>query len=484
MDLQTLYHVPTAWLISGALFVIMPSLSWLALQGMRSASIHVWTLGGMVLSAGLILSGLRGYTSAVWTFGPGAFFAYWGNALHASAMHMELKKQSNIAGFLAYSVFFVLIKEWLRHSYPDTDAHYLWLFGNMSALLGYTALLCWKLAVTEEISSPKWIAGVHLLMSLVFVYRGLKSLLDLGSANTMMSGADSVLTTIMVMMVAVISNVGLIGIYLERSTKQTIELKLKNQQQELDARLTQEIATVDRQRSMGELAAALTHELGQPVTGLLMESDSLKYELSSKSPSHEQLLKISSNIDRQADRASQILGGIRHFIRPRPKLMRPICLEETCRSVVDLLIPQDDQPQIHISCDRSHGKPIIMGDQVLMSQVFLNLVRNSLEARRSTEPIHVDIHFAVRGSWVEVTLSDNGKGLNTEVQPLVGTPFFTSKPEGLGIGISISKRIIDQHSGFWEMFNNTSVNVGTTTRMRFPLHPVDRQGIKEPAPAN
>ena len=310
-------------------------------------------------------------------------------------------------------------------------------------------------------------AFAYLFCGLTYATRFVTGILGLSDPDGLTSHGLGILNILSIVFVAIMSNVGVIGLYLERIQSKNIQLTLDEERSRINAELTIEMASIDRQRGLGELSAALAHELGQPITGILMDSSFLSQELEQVKPRNPEHLATVQNITDQASRASQILQGIRNFIKPGKTHMTTVALPEVIQSVQAMLKPllRSHDVKIQVSCHSEH--PTIRGDVAQLSQVFLNLLKNSFEARNPSKPLMVSITIEQKEESQEVVIEDDGIGMSDEQLAMCGMPFFTTKSGGMGIGLAISRRIVEHHGGTFAVSRPASGH-GLRTTLSFP----------------
>jgi C4-dicarboxylate-specific signal transduction histidine kinase len=159
---------------------------------------------------------------------------------------------------------------------------------------------------------------------------------------------------------------------------------------------------------------------------------------------HAELLE---RIVTNTKRASQIIDRIRSYIRPSVTLQVNADLHQIVMEVVALVADEACRCQVNIRVVPPQNPVKAMCDPLQISQIVLNVLRNSMDALMSVEHREIEVTYSVVSGWVTLHIRDTGPGIVTEILASVGTPFFTTKPTGLGLGISISRSIATQHGG-------------------------------------
>jgi len=228
----------------------------------------------------------------------------------------------------------------------------------------------------------------------------------------------------------------------------------------------------ERLTAFGVLAAAMAHEIKNPLLGIRGAAQLLREELTT-----DGARECTDVIIREADRLNALMEEMLDFARPHPLSRTLVNLHEVLDSVIALERPACTVREVHIRQQYDPSLPDIWADRNHLTQAFLNLIRNAWEAmphggtltlitRRSSEPTRVG---PGGGPMLVVEFTDEGVGIPTEVQQKLFTPFFTTKPKGSGLGLAISHRIIEEHRGRFVI--KSTPGQGTTVRVYLPVNP-------------
>lgn len=249
------------------------------------------------------------------------------------------------------------------------------------------------------------------------------------------------------------------GLALDRYRRREIKAVESRVRDEETLRLGKQIAQLDRQRSLGELSASLGHELNQPLAAIQTNAQVAKRGLLKGSFAPEQLDGILDKIIYNTQRASQIIERIRDFIRPSESRCEPVDLNQVVFEVSGLIADEAKRREVTFVFSLA-GQPIlVMGDPIQFSQILLNVFRNAIDALMSVEKRQVTVVCSRQADRAVVTVRDSGPGFTPETLKQVGMPFFTTKPNGLGMGLSISRTIAVQHGGML-LFGNVDIEYG------------------------
>jgi len=216
-------------------------------------------------------------------------------------------------------------------------------------------------------------------------------------------------------------------------------------------------AHADRRAVMAALGGSIAHELGQPLGAILHNASAAELMLTSDRLSREELREILHDIRADDDRASQIVQRHRAMLQKHELERRPIDLHGVIRDSVALLGHDAIQRNVTIDLALPDAPCVVKGDRILLQQVIVNLVSNALDAMAQTPRTRrrVVIKSQSGANTVTVSIRDYGSGLPPDVEPRLFEPYFTTKPEGTGIGLTIVRRIIDAHEGTIEARNNS-----------------------------
>jgi len=251
--------------------------------------------------------------------------------------------------------------------------------------------------------------------------------------------------------------------------ERTAELKKANEQlqseiaereaaQEGLIRAQAEIARIARITTMGELAASIAHELNQPLGSIVMSGDACLRWLTAKPPNLDEVRQAVEAIIRDGTRASSVLVRIRGLLRRGERLRERSNINEIIREVIALSEGELRQSGASLRTEMPGNLPPVVVDRVLLQQVILNLMMNAVEAMRAVSDrarlLRIRTEEQPAGSIV-VRVQDSGVGLDPQHSSRLFEAFYTTKVKGIGMGLTISRSIIEAHGGrLWAVANH------------------------------
>jgi C4-dicarboxylate-specific signal transduction histidine kinase len=203
-------------------------------------------------------------------------------------------------------------------------------------------------------------------------------------------------------------------------------------------------------------AAGIAHEVSQPLTAISNLARACRHSLGDSSETVEESLGC---IVDQAERATHIVRHLRNFVRRGERRRQQVGLHGLVAEVVEMMQADRRADQVEMGVDLPADLPDVWCDPIQIQQVLSNLVRNAIEAMVETNgaPHRVDISAERSGSDVAVSVVDSGPGLSAVAVDSLFQPFFTTKREGLGLGLSISRSIVEDHGGHLRLLPNEDV---------------------------
>ncbi|MGZ5077722.1 MAG: sensor histidine kinase, partial [Methylobacter sp.] len=246
---------------------------------------------------------------------------------------------------------------------------------------------------------------------------------------------------------------------------------LRKQREQQNNQHLNELAHVTRLGLMGEMASGIAHEVNQPLAAI---SSYTQVSLNLINAEHPDLVKLSEILHKtqqQALRAGRIIHRMRDFVRSHTKHRSHADINTLIYHAADLCISELRQNSIKLLFELEHKLPPIYVDHIQIEQIILNLLRNSIDALQylpATQQRQVTIQSRLTiDHMIQVRVKDNGPGLDEEQQRKILTPFYTTKTDGMGMGLSISRSLIEAHDG--TLHFNSRLGKGSTFYFTLPI---------------
>lgn len=248
------------------------------------------------------------------------------------------------------------------------------------------------------------------------------------------------------------------------------DIEERHQAEEALHKARTELAHVTRVTAMGELAASIAHEVNQPLAAIVANGHACAHWLSADPPNLREASQSAERIVRDANRASQVVSRIRAFLKRGESRLAPLDIEEIVREAMDMTQGEIRAHGVHLSLTASADLPPVLGDRIQLQQVVLNLVMNAVEAMEpvTERPRMMRVEIARCGAeTVRVAVCDSGIGLDPGRREEVFDAFHTTKPGGMGMGLAVSRSIIEAHRG--RLWTTPNEGPGETFQFTVPL---------------
>jgi C4-dicarboxylate-specific signal transduction histidine kinase len=230
-------------------------------------------------------------------------------------------------------------------------------------------------------------------------------------------------------------------------------------------------AHATRVGAMGAFVASLAHELTQPLAASLANAETGVRLLAAPEPDLDELRATLADIVADERRAGDLVQQLRRFLRRGAVERGPLALGELLGEVLQLVAREAQARGVTLRLDVAEALPEVVGDRVQLQQVALNLLSNALDAVAAGDrpAREVTVLAGRSGDGVRVEVRDSGVGMDAETLARIFKPFFTTKPKGMGLGLSISRTIVEAHGG--TLSAHSAPPGGATFRIELPVRP-------------
>jgi PAS domain S-box-containing protein len=268
-----------------------------------------------------------------------------------------------------------------------------------------------------------------------------------------------------------------------RSRGVCIDITARKQADQEMLRLRQDIAHVGRVSVMGQLASALAHEINQPLGAILRNAEAAAIFMQDPSPDLHEITAILEDIRKDDQRAGAVIDRMRTLLRRQEVEMKAVDVSQMLDDVATMLRPDATSRHIALEIDLPPRPPALLGDRVQLQQVLLNLILNGMDAigAESGRPRRVMVTARPLGTdALEFSVADTGSGVAAAQMERIFDPFFTTKTSGIGMGLSISRSIVEAHAGHLWVENNPAGGAN----FRFTVRIASAAAPGSPAPTD
>lgn len=233
-----------------------------------------------------------------------------------------------------------------------------------------------------------------------------------------------------------------------------------------------EIGKLAQVMSLGVLTASIAHEVNQPLSGIITNASTCLRMLAADPPNIEGAREAARRAIRDGNRASEVITRMRAFFGKKPVVTESVDLNEITREAIALSLGELQRNHVILQLDLADGLPLVGGDRVQVQQVILNLLRNALDAMSAVDdrPRQMVLRTQYdRDDCVRLSVEDAGTGFDPHAADGLFETFYTTKDNGMGIGLSLSRSIIERHQGrLWATLND---GPGATFSFTIPCEP-------------
>ncbi|NOZ23450.1 MAG: GAF domain-containing protein [Planctomycetes bacterium] len=219
----------------------------------------------------------------------------------------------------------------------------------------------------------------------------------------------------------------------------------------------------ERLAAIGNMAAHVAHEIRNP----LVTIGGFARSITRQATNHSPIAQAAEIIAEEVSRLERILANVLNFTKPAEPKKERTNLNQLINEVCEFVQPQFAQAQVELHRDLTEGIPDVMVDPGQIRQVLLNLLRNGLDSLRTQAGGRITIATRLQEDYLKIEVRDTGEGMSPEVLENMFNPFFTKKPDGTGLGLAVTRKVVEDHGG--DIFVESTVGEGTTFNLMLPL---------------
>lgn len=436
----------TTLILAALLFWMLPLLVWWTTGGRRSEAVLCWCLGSVLAGLGITLMGLRPWIPAWLSFQGGnscllLSFVGWAQSLRVLGERPWSKAQLAL-----WTVLVPIFYSALVYGLDPAGRS----FGMRLALGGlalYTAFLTWPLV-------RRWRSHNALAIGVSYGLLGLGLWLQLAAGHEahvqpspFSQTWDASLIALLALLTSAVGHFCYAGMVLDRSTRERLQQAQAQAGAEEMARLDVQLRQSDRQGRMVLVTGTLAHELNQPLTAALTQAQVAQRRLQTGRSSVPVLTDLLLNVEAGIERASRILTRARQAGRVNTMKLNRVDVRQVVHSSLDFLEPEWQRLQVQVRRDMGDVPLWSQADEVALSQVLVNVLRNAGQAMESSPQRWLQVSAWTQDQLVLLRIRDHGTGVPPEVLARWGEPFVSTRLQGLGMGLAICRDIMEQHHG-------------------------------------
>ena len=486
LDTQT-----TIFMIS-FVYLILHSAIWLALQEYRSYQVKLWCASGIFSGVAVALLAMRSNISEYLFIYVAQLLMLIGNWGRMVALRMYLPHQPKQSIYLIYNIansgYFIIFFYLMYFKQAEWEA--LILFN------GFYALLCFdyfriglKLNQLEKSLGAKLLIWAGLILTSTLAVRTLGVAVSGTIDNIYAPSWHQALMVIGQFVAITLSNIAFLRIFLEIAERQKLavasELAVTNERADYMQKnsmslkklllereeIIRQLSLFNKTAGMGALVASLAHELNQPLTVIQMNTEMIDLILSSNESQltqHQSIDKAMIGLKKANQRAATIISSLRNMFGNGSKSVSSFNINDLVNDVLLLSTPTLNNKQIKLNLHLSAEVLNFTGDNSQLQQVLLNLITNASQSfdKAAQKEKHITIATKLENERIILTVSDNGSGIASEIELFVFELLRTNKIDGMGIGLWLSKSIVESHNGTIEF--ETSASNGTCFTVSLP----------------
>jgi len=481
-------HIQTIIFMICMAYLVMHAAIWFALSEQRNAQVRLWCISGIISGISVVLLSMRGVISEFSFIYIGQLLMLIGNSGRAIALRLYLPQlpQRAIFFYLITSAAYFL---WFSSAYvlgaPDQYLSMLFFSFYAVVCMDYFCV-GYVLYKKEKALGPRLLMIAGLTFSFTLGFRALWIVLGIGAQGPYDPGADQFVMMSGQFIAITLSNIGFLRIFLERIETKKLQVErslavseeraslLEQHKNELEnilverEEIVRQLTLSNKTAGMGALVASLAHELNQPLCAIQLNAQLVERKLGEPDIDAATARQFIDSVLVDNRRAANIIAKLRDLFDSHEKKHGIINVDEMVRDTLSLVLPKATAENITIKSDlQVHS--MLQGDWTQLQQVVLNLLNNAIDAcsENGSKKKTISVSTTEIGQHIVLTVEDSGMGIAPDMIDSVFALFKTSKAQGMGVGLWLSKTVVNVHRG--DIQFHTEAGQGSRFEVRLPL---------------
>ncbi len=461
-------HTQTVILMISMIYLVMHAAVWFALSEQRNTQVRLWSMSGLLSGVAVVLLSMRGNISEFMFVHVGQLLMVLGNAGRCLALRMFFDKISLPARWfygVSSAVFLVLIISGYEAGMAEYLLEIIYFTFYAVILIDYFLMGYWLKGDRRSLGCDLlMVAGIGL--SVTQAFRAVGVAINSEAQNIYAQSFDQYVMVAGQIVFIPLANIGFLRLFLEAREEKRLQAErelavadarrflLSRHQTELQHLLREreeiirQLTLSNKTAAMGALVASLAHELNQPLCSIRLNAQLVERKLIDGTVPASEILGLLESLKSENRRAADIIIKLRKLFEDRSGSTLMLDFHEVVRDCVDLVMPgaaaQGVQLQVQID-----GDGMLVGDQTQLQQVVLNLLNNAVEATVMSGRTEKCVRIGTRrdARYLKLSVEDNGVGIPVETQKSLFQLFRSTKDDGMGVGLWLSKTVVNAHRG-------------------------------------
>lgn len=434
----------TSLILTALLFLVLPAMVWLIGPSQKSREVNMWCLGSLMAGTGLVLLG----TQSLWPvvigrhLSNGLILGYLVCCIQSLRMVLGQAWPVRVwvfwllMGFLTYAALY----EWASSAWRGTLFRFV--LGSQGL---FAASWSWRVFRRMGSVNAAAIAGAHLTVGLALVVHSYLTGGLFAEPNPFNWNASVI--SLVIMLTTVVTNLCYVGMLLDLTARESLQAQQVLQASRETELLGAQLRRLDRRGRVAIVSGSLAHELNQPLTAATMNAQLAERQWSRDPVASPMLLELLTQVEAGVDRTVRILQRIRDGNAVVTQPFERVDLQAIVDRTLAQMASEVQRLSVTLTQERSPQPVWCLGDELGLSQVVINLLRNALQAMTGQAQRHLSVACAVQQGQARLEIRDSGEGMATELIERWGEPFLSTRAQGMGLGLAISREIVTRHQG-------------------------------------